>query len=120
MLVVKSLNYLKHKLEEKGFFEIYQGEGGTSNVTCKFNDPASLSVIEKFELQTRLTLPDDYKQFLLLHNGASFFDDVKYGGECYLYDIELVLENYQNSLGDIHFRMDYNRIPLRGRNCIGL
>jgi hypothetical protein len=100
MLVEKSINYLKQKLEEKGFFEIYQGEGKTSSVTCKFNNPVSFTEIEEFESQTGLTLPNDYKQFLLLHNGASFFDDVKYGGECYLYDIELVLENFQDRSGD--------------------
>jgi len=100
MLVVKSLNYIKQRLKDNGFFEIYQGEGRTSNVTCKFNDPASLIDVEQFELQTGLSLPDDYKQFLLLYNGASFFVDVKFGGECYLYDIELVLENYQDMLGD--------------------
>lgn len=100
MVVEKSLNYLKQKLEEKGFFEIYQGEGRVSNVTCKFNDPASLIELEQFEIHTGLSLPDDYKQFLLLHNGASFFDDVNFGGECYLYDIGLVLENYQDMLGD--------------------
>ncbi|MCM3576499.1 SMI1/KNR4 family protein [Mesobacillus subterraneus] len=100
MLLEKSINYLKQKLQEKGSFEIYLGEGKTSNVTCKFNSPVSVIDIEQLELQTGLTLPDDYKHFLLLHNGATLFDDVEYGGECYLYDIELVLENYQDSLGN--------------------
>jgi hypothetical protein len=79
MLVNKTLKYLKEKLNERSFFEIYQGEGITSNVTCKFNDPAPILKIEEFEEQTNLVLPDDYKQFLLLHNGISLFDDVKYG-----------------------------------------
>jgi hypothetical protein len=100
MLVNQTLNYLKEKLHERGFFEIYQGEGITSNVTCKFNDPVPLSKIEEFEEYTNLALPDDYKQFLLLHNGISLFDDVKYGGECNVFDLDLVLENYQVSERD--------------------
>jgi hypothetical protein len=44
MLVEKSINYLKQRLDEKGFFEIYQGEERVGKVTCKFHDPVSLTL----------------------------------------------------------------------------
>jgi hypothetical protein len=100
MLVEKSINYLKQRLDEKEFFEIYQGEGRVGKVTCKFHDPVSLTELEEFELQTGLTLPNDYKHFLLINNGISLFEDVKYGGECYLFNIDLVLENYEDRKDD--------------------
>ncbi|WP_409304975.1 SMI1/KNR4 family protein [Peribacillus sp. SCS-155] len=94
MLVEQSLGYLKSRLADKNFFEIYQGEGRIIKVTCTFNEPAPVERIEEFELKTNLSLPPDYKRFLQTHNGVTLFDDVEYGGECYLYDIDYVFENY--------------------------
>jgi hypothetical protein len=39
----------------------------------QFNEPASESEIEEYELQTGLSLPHSYKLFLLKHNGAHLF-----------------------------------------------
>ena len=35
--------------------------------------------IKEFEKQTRLILPEEYKEFLQFSNGATLFKDIKYG-----------------------------------------
>lgn len=98
MLVEKTLEHLKNKLKKDNFFEIYEGEGRVSKVTCTFGPPVPPAKIKDFEKQTKIILPEDYKQFLQLHNGISLFDDVKCGGECKLYNIEYILETYLDTL----------------------
>ncbi|MCK6256314.1 SMI1/KNR4 family protein [Fictibacillus sp. KIGAM418] len=49
-------------------------EESVSTVSCTFNPPADHKKNEAFEKKHGLTLPVDYKAFLVLHEGAAFWN----------------------------------------------
>jgi hypothetical protein len=55
--------------------EIISYEGEVREVTCSFNTEAITAEIEKFENENS-KLPEDYKAFLTLHNGARIYESI--------------------------------------------
>ena len=65
----------------------------------EFASPATVSQIEAFEKTANVIIPDSYKDFLRLSNGAELF-----GGDCQLYSVNLNDEfrvNYDYSDGNV-------------------
>ncbi|WP_058301950.1 SMI1/KNR4 family protein [Gorillibacterium timonense] len=57
---------------------IVQNEGGyLDEVGFEWNTPTKDKEIQKFETDNGVRLPESYKQFLLISNGATLFKDVK-------------------------------------------
>lgn len=68
-------------------------------MNSEFNPPATASQIEEFERKEGLVIPESYKEFLLLSNGAKLL-----GGDCYLYSVnsnDKFKVNYDLSDGNV-------------------
>ncbi len=59
---------------------IYVGYGRTKLVSFSYGDPLTEEEIERFEEKTKWGVPEAFRNFLRLHNGAVLFDDPEYGG----------------------------------------
>jgi hypothetical protein len=93
MEILKStLNCLKERFKTEKLISLIHTRGLTYDVTCEFNSPASPGLVEKLEEELGRTIPQDYKEFLLLHNGANLLFQPDVGEGIELYSIEMVLE----------------------------
>lgn len=54
--------------------------GGLIDTKFIFNPPAEESEIESFCKKLGIVLPEDYKSFLLIHNGARIFTEIRIFG----------------------------------------
>lgn len=61
--------------------KIISYEGEVREITCSFNSEAVASEIEKFENENSIKLPEDYKAFLTLHNGARIYESIDEDGD---------------------------------------
>ncbi|MBV7509621.1 SMI1/KNR4 family protein [Bacillus sp. sid0103] len=87
-----TLNGLKKRLDKDHTIYIQQTQGLTYEVTCEFNPPASIDEIKMLEERLGWSLPQDYKEFLLRHNGANLLFQPGIGEGIELYSIEQILE----------------------------
>lgn len=76
------LDALKSRLNDTNLLTIQSTDGSLFNMSFKFNAPVNEEVINSYG-----NLPEDYKSFLLLHNGAEFFS-WEYGTMFYIYSLE--------------------------------
>ncbi|PGZ93353.1 SMI1/KNR4 family protein [Bacillus sp. AFS029533] len=95
-LLNRTLNGLKKRLEKANTIYIQHTEGMVYEVTCDFKASASEKALKLFENQTGYTLPQDYKDFLKLHNGSSLLYTPDYGDGIELFSIEYTLELYES------------------------
>ncbi|CAJ1001053.1 SMI1/KNR4 family protein [Brevibacillus aydinogluensis] len=70
--VEKTLSALKERIAKNQTF-IQQEDGETFEVDYVWNEPATEAEILSLIETTGWMIPEDYKEFLLLHNGASLF-----------------------------------------------
>lgn len=98
--IEKSLKALQSRLDSENSLVIQREEGYIYNVEFEFNSPTSIEEINRFTEKTGWHLPDDYKEFLLLHNGAHLFSDVKYGGGYQLLALDEIHQEYVEYLDD--------------------
>jgi len=75
-LISASLETLKKTLNNIPF-PIQRNLGYQLNCSFSFSRPAEPQEIEDFQTETDFLLPDDYKFFLSLHNGAQLYMDVE-------------------------------------------
>jgi hypothetical protein len=75
---MKPIEVLKTRLLNNKLM-IQNEDGFTAEVEFEWNPPINDEEISKFELETGFTLPDSYKRFLKVSNGATLFKDTKYG-----------------------------------------
>lgn len=76
---MKCIDGLKKRLSINNTIVIQNEDGYVEEVLVKFNPPISIEEIDKFEKTNNITLPDSYKEFLQITNGATLFKDMKYG-----------------------------------------
>jgi SMI1 / KNR4 family (SUKH-1) len=95
-LLTLTLTSLKKRLTDQPSIQIQQDLGYVTEVRFLFNAPASESELLKFEETNQLFLPKDYKEFLLMHNGARLFIDEKSGASFDVLSISEVQENHQS------------------------
>lgn len=108
MIIQKTLNTLKRCLSEKGITNLIAGQGEIQTVSCSFNPRLEKENLSVFENKTTCTLPNDYKEFLLLHNGAKIFEqlldgDINIGGGLHLFSLQEV----EKFIGDLQYNFDY-------------
>ncbi|MEI5908030.1 SMI1/KNR4 family protein [Bacillus spongiae] len=94
-IISKSLIGLKEILNNNNQMKVLGEEGTVLDVKCTFNDPSNTEELKQYEESTGLLLPDDYHEFLLIHNGAIIFElllngSLNIGGGLYLFSIEEV------------------------------
>jgi hypothetical protein len=88
--IQNTLSGLKQLLNNNDQMKSVAEEGEVYTVSCSFNPPIKTSEIETFESEHDIKLPEDYKAFLKLHNGARIYesvddDGVNIGGGLHLY-----------------------------------
>lgn len=89
---------LKTRLDENNLLDVHSTSGLYPKVGFNFKKPIASEDLEQVITKSRLVLPPEYKEFLLLHNGAEFFT-YEYGYSFCLYSIDEMLDEY-NSMRD--------------------
>ncbi len=98
--VQNTLSGLKKLLDNKDQMKSFSEEGEVYSVSCSFNPPIKSNEIEKFESEHDIKLPEDYKAFLTLHNGARIYesvddDGVNIGGGLHLFSLDDIKETQE-------------------------
>ncbi|MDM5250067.1 SMI1/KNR4 family protein [Lysinibacillus sp. G4S2] len=95
--ITKSIDALKSRLDSENILVVQRDEGFLCNVKFEFKNPASIQDVDRFVEKTGWCLPNDYKEFLLKHNGALLFSDIKYGGGFELLSLKKFIKNILSS-----------------------
>lgn len=93
---------LKKRLDEKGQIIVQSFNGHCYTAGFTFNDPTTQENINKFTFETGWIVPDDYKDFLFLNNGATFFS-YEYGDAFFFYTLEEIANIYNKELHGENF-----------------
>ncbi|MBB4823097.1 hypothetical protein HNO89_000315 [Sporosarcina luteola] len=93
-LLFKTIQGLKKRAESNCEFIIQARAGNLIPVLCMFNHAANPKKIKSLEA-SGLKIPPDFREFLLLHDGATLFSHLEYGGGITLLDIEGILNLYE-------------------------
>jgi len=76
---VECIDILKKRLSEKNTLFVQDEGGYFEEMGIEWFDPISEKEIDKFEKDNNIILPEGYKEFLQISNGAVLFKDIKYG-----------------------------------------
>ncbi|UAL53825.1 SMI1/KNR4 family protein [Bacillus sp. OVS6] len=134
--VQNTLTGLKKLLDDKGQLKVSY-EGQVYTVVCTFNSPTNLNEVDIFEKENNIKLPEDYKAFLSLHNGARIFQltdekGEKIGGGLTIYtfdeirklqEIEMFNElgiPIANLLEDCYLYLDIDKIKAGDPNYLNI
>ncbi|MCY9138087.1 SMI1/KNR4 family protein [Peribacillus frigoritolerans] len=79
--VHNTLSGLKKLLDNNNRMKTISHEGEVGIVSCSFNAPIQATEIEMFERENNIKLPEDYKAFLTLHNGARIYESIDEDGD---------------------------------------
>ncbi|MEW4282564.1 SMI1/KNR4 family protein [Priestia koreensis] len=94
-LLEKTLNDLKERLKPNNTLTMMIPGSDNDEFTCEFNSPLiSSQLLQEFEEKTKLILPNDFKDFLLIHDGSLLFADPYYGGGVHIMSLEKILDLY--------------------------
>jgi hypothetical protein len=99
---MKTIEVLRSRLSERNTLLALSEGGLFEEVEFVFNNPIGIDAINQFELTHRIVLPESYKRFLQIANGATLFKDIEDGQwGCVIYSLEqiLVKTNYMKSIG---------------------
>lgn len=93
------LGNLKKRLDHNSALMVQQCNGYLENSKCLFNPAASQKEIDELSRVYKVNLPEDYRYFLQLHNGARLFLD-QHGTHVLLMDIDEILDLHYMELPD--------------------
>ncbi|WP_090645555.1 SMI1/KNR4 family protein [Paenibacillus sp. UNC496MF] len=91
---MKSLDGLKNQLNQDGIMRRLSSEGVYGDVKFTFYPPATQSDINEYMTKWSISLPEDYMEYLRLHNGGFIFAHPQYGGGIELLSLERIDELY--------------------------
>lgn len=136
--VHNTLSGLKKLLDNNEQMKTISEEGEVYTVSCSFNPPIKTSEIETFESEHDIKLPEDYKAFLTLHNGARIYeliddeDDINIGGGLHLFSLDEVKEAQElelmeglgipigHLLGDCYLILDTEKLKVGDPNYLNI
>lgn len=135
--IQNTLSGLKELLNNKWQMKSVVEEGEVYNVSCSFNPPIKTTEIEMFERENNIKLPEDYKAFLKLHNGARIYeliaeDDINIGGGLHLFSLDEVKEAQElelmegfgipigHLLGDCYLILDTEKLKVGDPNYLNI
>ncbi|MDN4593016.1 SMI1/KNR4 family protein [Polycladomyces subterraneus] len=90
-LIQKTLAGLKKRLVDNKL-TVQKEEGFVEEMEFYFREPATDEEIQTFTRSTGVQLPEDYKTFLRIHNGAVLFKPW-FGGQFELYMVSEIIEH---------------------------
>ncbi|UTR15011.1 SMI1/KNR4 family protein [Salipaludibacillus sp. LMS25] len=90
LLLKNTLSSLKRQLNKESQLEILCEDGTITQVKFEFNKPATEKELKKLPCD----LPTEYKEFLLLHNGARLYEDLEERGSFELFSVDEILLHY--------------------------
>jgi len=76
---MKSIVSLKKRLSDNNILCVQNERGFIMEAEFEWNTPASDSDIFEYERNNNVSLPESYKEFLKISNGAILFKDKQYG-----------------------------------------
>lgn len=136
--VHNTLSGLKKLLDNNEQMKTISEEGEVGSVSCSFNAPIQTTEIEMFERENNIKLPEDYKAFLTLHNGARIYeliddeDDINIGGGLHLFSLDEVKEAQElelmeglgipigHLLGDCYLILDTEKLKIGDPNYLNI
>ena len=93
--ILNVLEALKTRLDENDQLDVHSTSGDYQKIGFNFNKPITIDKLEQVIAENGLILPNEYRDFLLLHNGAEFFT-YEYGYSFCLYSIEEMINEYNS------------------------
>ena len=98
--IQNTLSGLKQLLNNNDQMKSVAEEGEVYTVSCSFNPPIKTTEVKMFESEHDIKLPEDYKAFLKLHNGARIYesvddDGVNIGGGLHLFSLDDIKETQE-------------------------
>jgi hypothetical protein len=98
----KCLNALSERLNADSKLLVQKLEGIKKEVSFYFSETLTETEIDEFCIKYQVMFPEDYKEFMLLYNGAKlFYDDFDRSGV-----IILSLEQIGNAINDFQISND--------------
>lgn len=76
---MKTIEALKARLINNSILEVQNENGFVGQMGFEWNQPATDIEITEFEKKNSIQLPESYKEFLKISNGAILFKDMQYG-----------------------------------------
>lgn len=76
---MKAIDSLKKRLTKDNILNVQNEAGFLAEASFAWNKPASDEEIQQFEVANGIKLPESFKEFLKLSNGATLFKDTLYG-----------------------------------------
>ncbi|WP_312469591.1 SMI1/KNR4 family protein [Neobacillus sp.] len=106
--ILNVLEALKTRLDENYLLNVHSSSGIYPKVGFNFNKPITKDELKILITKNQLVLPTEYKDFLLLHNGAEFFT-YEYGYSFCLYSIEKMINEYNSMKNycDVEYILKY-------------
>ncbi|MDT8719669.1 SMI1/KNR4 family protein [Clostridium sp. 19966] len=80
---MKSIKLLREKTSSRNTLNYTNIFGETIEVGFSWRNPALEEEIHDFESSNNIKLPESYKEFLKVSNGAIVYEDIEYGGSGY-------------------------------------
>jgi len=111
------LDGLKKRLDNNNETLIQSTNGYCYTAKCIFNEPTTNEAIDKLIIETGWSIPKEYREFLLIHNGTKFFS-FEYGGACYLSRLEEIVPNNISPLSEDFCPIgysDYGQISIKSK-----
>lgn len=99
---MKIIEILRNRLSANNTLFVQNEHGIYQEVSFEFYNPITIEHINNFELSNNIVLPDSYKEFLQISNGAILFRDIKYDQwGCKILSIEELINktNYIKKIG---------------------
>lgn len=87
------LDGLKKRLDENNEVLVQNLGGNCYLGKCIFKEPTTNENINRFEVETGWKIPEEFREFLLIHNGAEFFLD-EYGGTFGINSLDFIITEY--------------------------
>ncbi|MEC0373136.1 SMI1/KNR4 family protein [Paenibacillus chibensis] len=72
-LVERVLNRFKSRLDGSNKILIQRSLGYSAWCHCEFYQPATMNEVDEFQENTGFYIPDDLRDFFMIHNWARFF-----------------------------------------------
>jgi len=77
-VAMKTIDALKTRLTDRNTLQVQNEDGFVGVVGFEWNSSVTDIEISKFEKENSLQLPESYKEFLRISNGAILFKDMQY------------------------------------------